>query len=436
MTAQLPTSTWTADDTAAPFFTAVVEDFRGRFLLPGEQVGLCANEEIDALIADIQIMKGGPGTDAVLRLAEGYPRRNLSLLYPALLRADDPATLARIVRILEIRVTGSLLDLGWAYYQNYFTDGRLSSAFTALHGKLRRKDPNSRVFLPAFDSGPFDEALPAKVFAAMTVQGIKQVEPFFETSGILPDTAFARAVLVLFFSSCADAGLVDNSASFVRMLPELGEEDGAKVMLHYLREHRLGPMYRELNQGILSAVGPPDSGHPVWQNVPEVVRARYWKWLVARSVEDHLSENPRKFGLLVRYVPYMESVRLISDDILVMGFGNFYLVDDKRTPKLCYYYEKAVFEMWLETLVSEPAQHEETGAEQDAGAEEGTESGYDSAMPSVPTQMAKRIVMEDIRASAVLLDFPEVGVLFARDFLDGVLGIGKRGKEVQQGRLF
>jgi hypothetical protein len=140
----------------------------------------------------------------------------------------------------------------------------------------------------------------------------------------------------------------------------------------------------------------------------------------------------------------MESVRLISEDILVMGFGGFYLVDDRRTPKLCYYYEKAVFEMWLETLVSEQHAHKEKdsgeaadeSAPEEAAPEAQDELEVESVMPSVPTQQAKRIVMEDIRASAVLLDFPEVGVLFARDFLDGVLGIGRKEKSAQTGRLF
>jgi len=414
------------------FFNAL-ESVRARFLLPQEQVGSFSPDDVDDLLYGIRALRGGPA--AWKRNAASIPRRQISLLFPALLRTEDEDLVERIDVLLEARATPSLHALGWAYFQNEFGDERIVKAFQRLRTTLLSQDAASVPILPPGDDGPLDDTLPQRVFDRIKETQVVELEPYFLENGILPDTAFARAVSTLYFSTCPDEGFVRNEDAFVRMLPCLNAESGFQVLAQYLKEHRIGSRYRTINEGILARVGSPDSGHAVWSKLPEKTRAKFWKWMVARSVEDHLVDNPRKFGLLVRYIPYMDTVRQLYENILVMGFGSFYLVDDRMTPDTTYFYDKAAYEMWVESM----AQMEQTEEEQELygkpsvpAPSPGEKAHLDEILPSLPVQPAKRIVMETFKASAVLIDCQEVGLLFARDFLDDALGISRRGKETVQ----
>jgi hypothetical protein len=426
------TSTLTAAPTVPTFFTAL-ERVRSRFLLPKEQVGRFSSDDVDDLLSGVRALRGGPA--AWKRNAALIPRRQISLLFPALLRAEDEDLVERMQVLLETRATTSLHALGWAYFQNHYEDDRVVKAFQRLHAALSAQDGKSVPLLPPGDGGPLDGTLPKRIYDRIKETHVVELDPYFLDNGILVDTAFARSVQVLYFANCPDEGFVRNEDAFVRMLPELDAEDGFQVLAQYLKEHRIGSRYRTINEGILARVGPPDSGHVVWSKLPEKTRAKFWKWLVARAVEDHLSDNPRKFGLLVRYIPYMDTVRRLYENILVMGFGAFYLVDDRQTPDTTYFYDKASYEMWAESMAKlEPTEEElELYGKPSVPAPSPSENAHlDEILPSLPVQPAKRIVMETFKSSAVLIDCREVGLLFARDFLDDALGISRRGKETVQ----
>ena len=436
----------------APAFTAVLDLLRKAFLLPPEQIGRVPEDDVEALLAGIRALRGGP--EAWGRRAALFPRRSLTLLFPALLATEAPDLLDRIGRILEVRATCSLHALGWAWLQHRYTDPRMQEGFRRLREALQRRDKKSCPPIPPDDGGPIDATLPVRIHAALQASGEKWVDRWLAQNDLLPGTPLERDVLARHFSACSDEGFVENERAFARMLPGLGAEGGAAVLGHYLRDHRLGPRYRPLNAATLGALGSPDSGHAAWSKVSDPAKARFWKWLVFRTVEDHLAGNPRKFSLLVRYVPYMESVRVLGEGVLMMGFGSFYLVDDRSTPAKTYYYEKAVFELWLEQLAEEQRMAAEAAAEAGAAADAGAGTEVEaeaegagpmiSAMPpdeetsarvpSLPFQLARRVVLESFRASAVLVDYKEVGLLYAKDFLDDALGIGRRGAVTEKGK--
>ncbi len=425
-----PTVSAPAAPAALPSFFSALQKVRDRFLLPPEQVDRYSADEVDELLAGVQALRGGPA--AWKRNAMLIPRRQVSLLFPALLRTEDAELIERLQLVLEARATPSLHALGWAHFQHGYEDARIVTAFQRLHAALSPKDAKRVPPIPPGDGGPVDCSLSQRIYEKIKESRISEVDPYFAQYGILPDTAFARAILTLFFSTCPDEGFVRNEDAFVRMLPGLDADGGFLVMAQYLKEHRIGTRYRTLNEGILAGIGPPDSGHAVWSKVPEKTRAKFWKWMVARAVEDHLADNPRKFGLLVRYIPYIETVRQLYENILVMGFGAFYLVDDRLAPGTTYFYDKAAYELWAESMENSEMTEEELEqyGKPSVPAPSPTEKApLDEILPSLPVQAAKRIVMEAFKASAVLIDCREVGLLFARDFLDDALGISRRGKE-------
>ena len=405
-------------------FVSVLEEVRSRFLLPNEQVGRFAVEEVDDLVAELETLREDPAR--WMRIASLFPRRHLSLLFPALLRTENKEFLQRIVEILALRATPSLHALGWAHYQHFCADPRMVEAFSALHASLKAKNPGHCPPLPVDDADPIDGAFPRKVFERMREQKVKEIAPYFDRYGILADTSFARAVLVGFFSSCSDEEFSLNREPFLHMLPNVGEEDGGRILENYLKEPRQGLRYRALSKGILGAIGSPDSGNPMWTHVSAKSQSNFWESLITQFVEDHLSGSSRKFSLLLHYMTYVLSVRPIGKDILAMEFGSFYLMDDRRTPESIYYYEKAVFETWLESIMAEAAADDRKRGPLGAG----------SPGSSLSVHLSRHVMMDNLPASAVLLDIGDVGLLFVRDFLDTKLRIGSKAKEMPEDKLF
>lgn len=357
---------------------------------------------------------------AVADLATLLPRRRLNDLFGALLvmsAATGEQTILRLLAILRQRITPSLAEVAWSFYQYHFFNDRMNRALQTTVRELADRGlvmPQMEAIRTSAEWPLLDETLPRR----LADDYLKEVEhePLDEAMVrlmILPDSPFAVHFLETCFTSGSDRLYQRDSDLFLYTLRLCGRDSRKALLTRYLSADRLDPVWQDLNTALLKQFGPPrprsqqklaellsgSSDARIWDMLSSEVVDRFRQWEMQDRLARHISFSSRK---KLFYQPLLAELRELStwnQQTLILTFDRFYLVDDNDLDSQVYYYDRNTLDMMRSNERERPS----------------------LTQLKKPAPTAREIILSRNAGHIVCLQLDSVNLLYARDFMMGHL---------------
>ena len=342
-------------------------------------------------------------------------RRRLNDLFGALLvvsASSGETAILSLLNILKSRVTPSLAEIGWAFYQNHYPNDRMSRALATIIHEMHDKG-NDLPYLHAVamvaDLPIIDDSLPAKLALRLLQHPEDILSDYFVKMTILPDSPFAAALLAAYFKSCPDSLIQKNAELFVHAVKVNQREDQVAMVSHYLADHRLQPVWESINLALLDTFGPPrslqqqklasllgrSSDARFWDflELPAIDRFRQWSMLY--QLDKHIGESNRKRLFYKLCSMQIREITNWDDKTLVLHFDRFILADCADDSERVYYYDLNTFQI----------------------LHDGNRYNVFLHKPAMPVLTARQAVLSGNKINVVCLQLDAVNLLYARDFI-------------------
>jgi hypothetical protein len=240
------------------------------------------------------------------------PRRRLNDLFGALLivsAAEGEDLVLKLLYVLKQRITPSLAEIGWAFFQNHFPNDRMNRVLSTIIGGIADKIaeiPYLRAAAAVADLPIIDDTLPARMALRLQGKADLLLSNVMVELTILPDSPFAANFLANFFAECTDDVLQNNTELFIHALTVNDREVQVSLVKSYLQKDRLEPVWEPVNLAMLEKFGPPrslqqqklasllgrSSDARFWDflDIPLVNRFRQWSMLY--ELGKHIAATP------------------------------------------------------------------------------------------------------------------------------------------------
>jgi len=352
------------------------------------------------------------------------PRRRLNDLFGALLivsAAEGEDLVLKLLYILKQRITPSLAEIGWAFFQNHFPNDRMNRVLSTIIGGIADKIaeiPYLRAVAAVADLPIIDDTLPARM--ALRHQGKADLllsNTMVELT-ILPDSPFAANFLANFFAECPDEVLQNNTELFIHALIVNERDVQVSLVKNYLQKDRLEPVWEPVNLAMLEKFGPPrslqqqklasllgrSSDARFWDflDIPQVNRFRQWSMLY--ELGKHIAATPRKQLFYKLCNKQIRELNRWDDKTMVMIFDKFVLADSQDDEALVYYYDLTTYQI----------------------LQDGNHFNVYLNRPTMPSMSAREAVLSGGKFNIVSLQLDAINLLYARDFINERLGNGNK----------
>jgi len=343
------------------------------------------------------------------------PRRRLNDLFGALLvvtGAESEVLVLRLLTILKQRLTASLAEIGWAFFQHHFPNDHLNRALASIISEMSGKS-NELTYLSTVasvaDLPIIDDTLPARLAMSLLQKQNCNLSHYFIEMTILPDSPFAASFLANFFWGCADDVILNNKELFIHAIMINGQEIQLQLVSNFLDDFRLKPEWEPINLALLAKFGLPNSQQQqklanligpstatsFWDllEIPVVNHFRQWEMLY--RLDKHIGESNRKrfFYELCRMA--IREIRVWDEKTLVLVFDRFVLADNQDDDDLVFFYDLDTFHFLQD------GNHDEVFLNK----------------PSIPYLTARQVVLGGDKSSIVSLQLDAVNLLYARDLI-------------------
>ena len=351
------------------------------------------------------------------------PRRRLNDLFGALLivsAAEGEELVLKLLYILKQRITPSLAEIGWAFFQNHFPNDRMNRVLSAIISGIADKVaeiPYLRAVAAVADLPIIDDLLPARM--AMRLQGKTDIllSNVMVELTILPDSAFAANFLANFFAECPDEVLENNTELFIHALTVNDRDVQVSLIKSYLQKDRLEPVWEPVNLAMLEKFGPPrslqqqklasllgrSSDARFWDflEIPQVNRFRQWSMLY--ELNKHIAATPRKQLFYKLCSKQIRELTHWDDRTLVLIFDKFVLADSMDDEAMVYYYDLTTYQI----------------------LQDGNRFNVFLNRPTMPSMSAREAVLSGGKFNIVSLQLDAINLLYARDFINEQLNGSK-----------
>lgn len=343
------------------------------------------------------------------------PRRRLNDIFGALLvmsAAAGETVLQRLLGILQQRLTPSLAEIGWAFFQHHYPNDRmsrvLSTIVTALQDKYNEL-PYLRAVAQAADLPIIDDTLPSRMAARLMDNPGEQLGDYMVKMTILPDSPFAASLLATYFRACPDKLIHDNSELFIHAININAEKEQVLILAHYLTDYRLQQAWEPINLALLEKFGPPrslqqqklasllgrSSDTKIWDHLDIKVVDRFRQWEMLYQLEKHIGASNRK---RLFYKPNNMKIREISrwdDKTLVIIFDRFVIADHQDDEDRVYYYDLNTYQI----------------------LHDGSRYNVFLNKPTMPMMTVRQAMLSGNKVNIVCLQLDAVNLLYSRDFI-------------------
>lgn len=158
----------------------------------------------------------------------------------------------------------------------------------------------------------------------------------------------ALQVQLKFFADCEKNSFFINETVFCLLIKTTEKDRTIGVIKNYLDKLSVTEYIDEVNLIIISIFGKPDELSN-WQEFDKSIKDKFLDWIYLYNVKRHCQGNKKKFKSLFKYFEHVKSVYEISDDILVIDFGEL-LVAGQTGEINSFLYEKNLFNNEIDTL--------------------------------------------------------------------------------------
>jgi hypothetical protein len=343
------------------------------------------------------------------------PRRRLNDLFGALLvvsAAAGETVVLRLLEILRLRVTPSLGEIGWAFYQHHYPNDRMSRVLSTLVRELQDKGgelPYLQVVAQVSDMPVIDDNLPERISRKLLQKPAEPLGDFMIRMMILPDSPFAAALLAAYFRDCTDEEILQNADLFIHACKISSEAEQIALVGRFYSADRLKADWEPINLALLELFGPPrprqqqklasllgrSSDARLWDHLDLAVVDRYRQWYMIDQLQRHIAANPRKKVFYQKYQTQIQEISIWDDKTLVIHFNQFVIADHLDDEDRVYYYDLNTFQMMSD------ASH----------------FGVALNRPSGKVITARQAQLSGERINVVCLQLDQVNLLYSRDFI-------------------
>ena len=352
-------------------------------------------------------------------LATLMPRRRLNDLFGALLivsAAEGEDVVIRLLNVLKQRITPSLAEVGWAFFQNHFPNDRLNRVLSTVVGELPDKSnemPFIRAITQVADLPIIDDTLPARMAMKVNQQKGFDLGSYMVEMTILPDSPFASDFLANCFNECPDELIQDNAELYLHAIRKNIRDVQVKLVSNYLRADRLGEAWEPINLALLDLFGPPrslqqqklasllgrSSDAKFWDFLNPDLVARFRQWSMLYELNKHIDDYDRK---KLFYKLCSKAIREVSrwdDKTLVLIFDNFVLADSQEDEHMVVYYDMNTYQM----------------------LHDGNRFNVKLNRPSQPSITGRDAVLDQTKSNIVKLQLDAINLLYAKDFITSLV---------------
>ncbi len=348
------------------------------------------------------------------------PRRRLNNLFGALLvvsAAEGEEPVLRLLSVLKQRMTPSLAEIGWAFFQNHFPNDRMNRVLSTIITELLDKNTELsflRAVAQSADLPIIDDTLPARMALSFIQKPEINLSNFMVEMTILPDSSFASAFLANYFMGCKDQVFLENAELFIHALSVNEKEIQIRLVSNYLSAERLLPIWQPINQALLDKFGPPrslqqqkmasllgnSSDARFWDFLTVPVINNFRRWEMLYQLECHISGSPRKKAFYRQFNNNIREIFRWDDMTLVMIFDQFVIADNQGDDELVFYYELNTYQ----------------------ALQDGSRYNVFLNKPTMASQTARHVVLTQEKFNVVSLQLDMINLLYARDFINEKLG--------------
>jgi hypothetical protein len=355
------------------------------------------------------------------------PRRRLNDLFGAILvmsAAAGETVFLRLLEILRVRITPSLAETGWAFYQHNYPNDRMSRVLSTIVCEFAEKGsemPYLQMVAQVSDLPVIDENLPERIAKRLIQKPGEPLSDVLVKMTIMPDSPFAVTLLAYFFMNCPDEAIRDNADLFIHACRINGEQEQIGMIDRFYSVERLQPEWESINLAMLELFGPPRSrqqqklasllGHSsdarLWDHLDLGCIDRYRRWHMIYQLSQHIGENTRKKFFYAKYQNQILELSKWDEKTLVISFDGFFLADNVDDEDRIFYYDVNTYQM----------------------LNDGNHSGVFLNRPTGKVLTARQAQLAGDKNNIVCLQLDQVNLLYSRDFLTERLSYGKGSQQ-------
>lgn len=315
----------------------------------------------------------------------------------------DPAKAGRLIEILRIRMNKRLIDIIWQFYQF----------------KYRQNNPNISVILQIAAEYIEREKINTPEAEMLDIfyknQGKERIVELLNQQS-MPINSFAsinklnlkspmlKSISVKYLSQCEQTAYHLNVAWMNRLIQEVSLQRLTELVSHYLNCFSVDEYITGINVSILDKMGYPYASLD-WKDIPEELKRKFSDWNALRLLEGHFqTKTNQKYLLLSKYIGSSLKVFFLREDqLLVIDFGEFVIIDDLYLESYSFLVEKGYFIKIREELETCP---------------------ISSFVKNRDVLIqARAYVIEETDSTVFQLDYQDVGKLYIKKTLDIMLGL-------------
>ena len=315
----------------------------------------------------------------------------------------DSQETARLLEILAYRMSKRLLEIIWQLYQFKYKDDNsnlsllLKMAVDYIEKEGIKTSEAEMLGIFYSDKGKEKtvemlngQSLPINSFAGFYKFNLK--------------SPMLKSISVKYLSQCEQSAYHLNEGWMIRLVEEVSLQRLTELVSNYLNCFSVEEYIADINISILEKMGYPYASLD-WKDIPEDLKRKFSDWNALRLLEGHFqTKTNKKYTLLSKYISRSLKVFFLRDDeLLVIDFGKFVIIDDINLESYSFLVEKDYFGKIREEL--------------EISAISSFIKNRDGLI------QAKEYVIEETDSNVLQLDYQEVGKLYIKKTLDIMLGL-------------
>jgi hypothetical protein len=328
-------------------------------------------------------------------------KRELEDCLVALIQDDRPEMKSVILQILKLRMSPRLIGLIRALTQYFY---ELPEMREASRLAANSRDCSDELLHELFDQEK--DIIEAAV--NLIHQNEEMVSPMMTRYRLITGSPFCKAVIRRFFQFGNEESFLLNEKHFLKMIDADSEQDLLPVVINYLDQPWKQAPSRSINRKLLQRFGlPEDEKSWIWADIGTDLIAKYRQWIFLDMMEDFFGLDNRKYLIFSRYYQELKHIGLYHDDqIMVLDFGQFGILNLKEMAEYSWLMEKSTLEMELETL----------------------QKGEELRLIHRKTDIeARDVIIEEKSSDILVLNLTGVGKLYVAELMGELL---RRGEEI------
>jgi len=379
-------------------FSSTMDYLRNNMLLPPEfalRVSRMAGEQC-RLPDDFTEFRG-----SAEKYAFSLGKKELEDCLVCLLQENRPEVRSRILLLLQARMSTRLASLIWALVQYYYESPEMKKA--AMLAAASEHCSEELLMALFFREQDF---IDSAVNIIRVNGGV--IARVISRYNIIVGSPLCNTVIRSFFQQGDEKNFLMNEDFFLDIIDQSSEEEILPVLINYLDQPWEYYSSRKINRKLLERFGLPEDGDSsVWSHIDSELIKKYQQWIFIDIMEGFFGVESRKNLVFSRNYRDIKHIRFYSnDEIMVLDFGQFGIVNIRGTSDYSWLMEKKAMEMEMESL------------------HEGVEPRWTVRRMDIE---ARDVIIEEMSADILVLNVAGIGRLYVEEMLTELL---RKGEEI------